>query len=106
MVPTTVCKICCNILRNCHCLVQKAVGNEFVSLDELMKKVAEEMKAGNLDAVSLTVGNQRRMILEAVAFGTFLRDVEGNIGSHYQSLLTATSGRGPDSQPPGLTGAL
>lgn len=83
------------------------MGSEFISLDELMKQVAKEMQAGSIDSVSLTVGNQRRMILEAVAFGTFLRDVEGNIDSSY-SLLTATApgGGGADGQPPGLTGAL
>ena len=72
-----------------------------------MKRVAKEMQAGTIDSVTLTVGNQRRMILEAVAYGTFLRDVEGNIDSNY-GLLTATSASssGPEGPPPGLTGAL
>lgn len=36
----------------------------------------------------MTVGTQRRAVLEAVAFGAFLRDVETHVGEEYGTLLT------------------
>lgn len=87
--------------------MQKAVGSEFISMEELMQRVAKEVEAGSIDSVMITVGTQRRAILEAIAFGTFLRDVEGKIDSNY-GLLTAANARnsGPDNPNAGLTGAL
>lgn len=72
-----------------------------------MQRVAKEVEAGSIDSVMITVGTQRRAILEAIAFGTFLRDVEGNIDSTYGLLTAATArGGGPDNPNAGLTGAL
>jgi hypothetical protein len=45
----------------------------------------------------MTVATQRRCVLEAVAFGTFLRDVETNVQSDY-NLLTPLP---PPKLPPG-----
>lgn len=38
----------------------------------------------------MTVGTQRRAVLEAVAYGTFLRDVESFVDTEYH-LITPTS---------------
>ena len=73
-----------------------------------MERVKKEMESGAVESVTLTVGTQRRAILEAIAFGTFLRDVESSIDSNY-GLLTAATGKanGPGGDaPPGLAGAL
>lgn len=86
--------------------VQKAVGSNFISIQELMERVKKEMDSGAIESVTLTVGTQRRAILEAIAFGTFLRDVESSIDADY-GLLTAAPGKGgPGDSPPGLAGAL
>lgn len=88
--------------------MQKAIGSNFVSMEDLMERVRKEMESGAIESVTLTVGTQRRAILEAIAFGTFLRDVETMIDSQY-GLLTAAKGGGPgggSSGPSGLAGAL
>ncbi len=36
----------------------------------------------------MTVGTQRRAVLEAVAYGCFLRDVEMQVGDDFPLLLT------------------
>ena len=63
-----------------------------------------------VESLNITVGTQRRAVLEAVAFGTFLRDVESYVDGEYQLLTPLSSapkkgggGRGP-SRPP-LMGA-
>ena len=64
-------------------------------MEDLMERVKKEVEAGSIESIAITVGTQRRAILEAIAFGTFLRDVEDNINSNYQHLLTANSAK-PD----------
>lgn len=74
-----------------------------------MERVRKEMESGAIESVTLTVGTQRRAILEAIAFGTFLRDVETMIDSQYGLLTTARRGGGSDGEgggPSGLAGAL
>lgn len=72
-----------------------------------MKKVQKEMELGNVDSVTISVATQRRAILEAIAFGTFLRDVEGNIDSNYGLLTAAAAAPGGGSEgPPSITGTL
>lgn len=62
-----------------------------------------------VESLNITVGTQRRAVLEAIAFGTFLRDVESYVDGEYQLLTPAPSssskggpGRGPPRPP--LTG--
>jgi hypothetical protein len=43
---------------------------------------------GNVESVTMTVGTQRRAVLEAVAYGCFLRDVEMQVGDDFPLLLT------------------
>lgn len=68
------------------------------------------MAKDEVESLNITVGTQRRAVLEAVAFGTFLRDVESYVDGEYQLLTPVASapkggggGRGP-SRPP-LMGA-
>ena len=64
------------------------------------------MSRNAVENLNITVGTQRRAVLEAVAFGTFLRDVESYVDNEYQ-LLTPTlpspgkggPGRGPPRPP-------
>lgn len=74
--------------------MQKAVGSNFISMEDLMERVKKEVDAGSIESITISVGTQRRAILEAIAFGTFLRDVEDNFNSNYQ-LLTANPAK-PD----------
>ncbi len=41
-----------------------------------MQRMAEAVAKDEIETVTMSVGTQRRAVLEAVAFGTFLRDVE------------------------------
>jgi hypothetical protein len=45
-----------------------------------------------VDVMTVTVGTQRRAVLEAIAFGSFLRDIETHIDAEYH-LLTPGSSR-------------
>ena len=55
-----------------------------------------------VESLNITVGTQRRAVLEAVAFGTFLRDVESYVDTEYQLLtpVSAASGGGGGGKGP------
>lgn len=46
---------------------------------------------GSVESVTMTVATQRRLILEAVAYGCFLRDVESWVDTEYALLTPVTS---------------
>ena len=48
----------------------KAVGDNAVTPQELMAKVAEVVGGGKVQTLTLPYASQRRIVLEAVAFGT------------------------------------
>lgn len=55
----------------------------------------DAVASDKVEALSITVGTQRRAVLEAIAFGTFLRDVESYVDSEYQLLTPVLpAGRG------------
>ncbi|GMH35743.1 hypothetical protein BSKO_03611 [Bryopsis sp. KO-2023] len=68
--------------------MQEAVGTDIMSVEDLMQKVESAVESGAVETIVITVGTQRRAVLEAVAFGTFLRDVETWVENDY-GLLTA-----------------
>lgn len=70
--------------------LQEAVGTDANSMEELMERVQSAVNSGAVESVTITVGTQRRAVLEAVAFGTFLRDVETHVDTEY-ALLTPPS---------------
>lgn len=83
--------------------MQDAIGSNIISAEELFQRVQDAVRDDVVSTLVMTVGSQRRAVLEAVAFGTFLRDVEGHIDSDY-NLLTALpppqSMGPPGSEPP------
>uniref|UniRef100_A0A7S3UHH8 DUF760 domain-containing protein n=1 Tax=Picocystis salinarum TaxID=88271 RepID=A0A7S3UHH8_9CHLO len=82
--------------------MMKVVGEDAQSAEELMGRVQKAVEAGSVQSLSMTYGSLRRVVLEAVAFGSFLRDTESYVDSEYG--LTP-AGRflgpgGPSSPPP------
>jgi len=82
--------------------IQAAVGTDATSLEEVMMRMAKAVETDAVETLTMTVGTQRRAVLEAVAFGTFLRDVESWVDTEYQ-LLTPLP---PPKLPPGGMGGL
>eukprot|EP00238_Polyblepharides_amylifera_P007005 CAMPEP_0196574708 /NCGR_PEP_ID=MMETSP1081-20130531/4361_1 /TAXON_ID=36882 /ORGANISM="Pyramimonas amylifera, Strain CCMP720" /LENGTH=421 /DNA_ID=CAMNT_0041892805 /DNA_START=128 /DNA_END=1393 /DNA_ORIENTATION=- len=62
---------------------------------EMMEKIQKAVESDTVKTLTLAYGTQRRIILEAVAFGSFLRDIESDVSTEYQ-LLT------PSPPPPQL----
>jgi hypothetical protein len=58
-------------------------------VEEVMVRMAKAVEEESIETLTMTVGTQRRAVLEAVAYGTFLRDVETYVDTNY-SLLTLT----------------
>lgn len=73
--------------------------NEIPDMQELVKRLEQVVVEDKVKTVTMTAATQRRMVLEAVAYGTFLRDVETRVDEEY-ALLTSVPSRGG----PGLLG--
>lgn len=71
--------------------MQQIVGEDAASMEELMKRVQQAVANGSVESVTMTVGTQRRAVLEAVAYGCFLRDVESWVDREYALLTPVTS---------------
>lgn len=56
-------------------------------MEEVMTRMARAVEKNEVATVTMSVGTQRRAVLEAVAYGTFLRDVETWVQTDF-SLLT------------------
>ena len=69
--------------------IQQAVGRDATSMDEVMKRMANAVEKDEVATLTMTVGTQRRAVLEAVAFGTLLRDVETWVATDYGILTPA-----------------
>ncbi|KXZ55990.1 hypothetical protein GPECTOR_2g1542 [Gonium pectorale] len=67
--------------------MQEAVGDDAGSMEEAMERMARAVQSDAVETVTMAVGTQRRSVLEAVAFGSFLRDVETWVHNDY-ALLT------------------
>lgn len=72
--------------------MQNVVGSNAASMEELMQRVQQAVADDSVQTVTLTVGTQRRAVLEAVAYGCFLRDVESWVDQDY-ALLTSVSSK-------------
>ncbi|GAB4818218.1 hypothetical protein N2152v2_005264 [Parachlorella kessleri] len=94
-------------VRDLQSQMQSAVGQDAASMEELMQRVQQARRAslatgalavadGTVESVTMTIGTQRRAVLEAVAYGCFLRDVESQVDTDYALLtpLPATAGQG------------
>ena len=67
------------------------------SAEELYARIQAAVQGSTIETVTMTIATQRRCVLEAVAFGTFLRDVETSVDGEY-GLLTPLP---PPRLPPG-----
>ena len=67
--------------------MQRAVGQPSTP-QELIAAVKTAVQSGAVQTLSLTYSAQRRVVLEAVAFGSFLRDVETRVVNDYAELLS------------------
>lgn len=83
--------------------MQRAVGEDASSMDEVMQRIQSAVAEGSVDSLTMTVGTQRRAVLEAVAFGAFLRDVETHVENEYQLLTPGVAPMGPQGGPGLLT---
>ena len=64
-----------------------AVGQDARSEEELKQRIHAAIASGAVDSLTLPYMQQRRVVLEAVAFGSFLRDVEHRVSGE-PALLT------------------
>lgn len=71
------------------------------SAEELMRRVEDAVLTEKVKTVTLPVSAQRRVVLEAVAFGSFLRDAEQFVETKDGRLLTPAP---MQQQPPGMLG--
>lgn len=69
-----------------------------MSVEDLLNRVQEAVLQESVATLTMTVGTQRQAVLEAVAFGTFLRDVETWVNEDY-GLLTSLPSPKPNSGP-------
>ncbi len=70
-----------------------AIGTDVQSREDFMARMNAAIASGAVETVTLPYATQRRVVLEAVAFGSFLRDVESRVGTgEHAVLLTPTVG--------------
>lgn len=74
------------------------MGDNASSMQEAIERMARAVEQDRVETVTMAVGTQRRSVLEAVAFGCFLRDVETWVQDEY-ALLTPIP---PPQLPPGV----
>ena len=68
--------------------MQAAVGEDSSSVEELLGRLQEVVENDMVKSLTLSVSAQRRIVLEAVAYGTFLRDIESQVQASGVGLLT------------------
>merc|ERR1711871_1549458 len=66
--------------------MQEAVGQDANSMEELMSRMQQVVEEEKVKTLTITA--QRRVVLEAVAYGAFLRDVESFVAVESAGLLT------------------
>jgi len=69
----------------------QAIGGDVSSREEFMQRMNNAMQTGKIETITLPYSTQRRVVLEAVAFGSFLRDVETRVGTGDHALLLTSS---------------
>ena len=70
----------------------EAIGTNVQSREDFMERMHEAIATGKVENITLPYITQRRLVLESVAFGSFLRDVEARVGAENAVLLTPTPG--------------
>lgn len=84
--------------------MQEVVGQDARSMEELMGRVQQAVAGDEVETVTVTVGTQRRAVLEAVAYGCFLRDVESWVDQDYALLTPVAAGAGGPPPPGAMAG--
>jgi hypothetical protein len=82
---------------------EMAEGSEISSPKELMQFVSQAVENGKVQTLTLPYITQRRIVLEAVAFGAYLRDTESHVQREHTALLTP-AGSGGGGGASGLSG--
>ena len=70
--------------------MQNAVSGDAATPEELMSAVNDAVAQKKVQTLTLAYASQRRLVLEAVAFGAFLRQSETYIDGYNPKLLTPT----------------
>ena len=70
-----------------------AVGQDARSEEELKRRIHDAIASGAVETLTLPYAQQRRVVLEAVAFGSFLRDVENRVAMEPALLTPSMPGR-------------
>lgn len=70
--------------------MQNAVSGDAATPEELMSAVNDAVAQKKVQTLTLAYASQRRLVLEAVAFGAFLRQSETYIDEYNPKLLTPT----------------
>ena len=71
-------------------------------MEEVMQRAEKAVSEDAVDTVTMNISTQRRAVLEAVAFGTFLRDVETHVDTSYGLLTPLPTRPGAGGSPPGM----
>lgn len=82
--------------------MQEVLGPDASSMEELMQRAQEAVAEDKVETVTMNLSTQRRAVLEAVAFGTFLRDTETHVQEEYGLLTTLPPSSGPNMGGPGM----
>jgi hypothetical protein len=82
--------------------MSEAIGADASSMEDLMRRIHEAVQSEKVATLTMNVATQKRAVLEAVAFGTFLRDIECHVETEY-ALLTPAPPLSPGGGP-GLIG--
>ena len=64
-------------------------------MEEVLKRAEKAVSEDSVATVTMNISTQRRAVLEAVAFGTFLRDVESYVDTSYGLLTPLPTSQGP-----------
>jgi chromosome condensin MukBEF MukE localization factor len=84
----------------------QAIGVDVTSMADVMKRAEEAVANDLVQTVTMSLATQRRAVLEAVAFGSFLRDVETHVDESYGLLSPLPVLKGPEGGgPPGMLSA-
>ena len=70
-------------------------------MEEVMQRAEKAVAEDEVAVVTMSLATQRRAVLEAVAFGTFLRDIEDRVDGDYGLLTPLPAPKGPEGGPPG-----
>lgn len=75
--------------------MRSVIGDDAISLEEVLQRVEVAVTEQKVQCLTMSIATQRRGVLEAVAFGCFLRDVETWVEREYDLLTPLPPNDGP-----------